>query len=75
MPRELIPIVLFIVCGLVGVAWCLALYVIGLAEAHQISHAQALAAVLLPVLLVCCCCAGILLTFAGAIASLAGAVH
>jgi hypothetical protein len=70
-----VPLFLVPFCGLVGVAWCLALYVIGLAEAHQIGHAQALAAVLLPVLLVCCCCAGILLTFAGALASLVGAVH
>jgi hypothetical protein len=70
-----VPVFLIPFCGLVGVAWCLALYVIGLAEAHQIGRGQSLAAVLLPLLLVCCCCAGLVLTFAGALASLVGSVQ
>ena len=37
--------------------WSLVLYVLGLAEAHQIGHGKAAAAVLLPLVLVCCCCA------------------
>jgi hypothetical protein len=69
-----VPVFMIPFCGLVGVVWCLVLYAIGLAEAHQIGRAQAVAAVLAPVLLACCCCAGILLTFAGAIASLAGSL-
>jgi hypothetical protein len=68
----LIPLFLIPFCGLVGVVWCLALYVIGLAQAHQIGYGQSLAAVLLPLVAVCCCCAGLALTFAGAIASLIG---
>jgi hypothetical protein len=67
--------ILFLVpfCGqLVGGVWCLVLYVLGLAEAHQIGHGKAAAAVLLPILLVCCCCAALAFLFAGAIAGLAG---
>ncbi len=67
-----IPLFLIPLCGLVGVVWCLALYAVGLAEAHRIGRGQALAAVLVPLLLLCCCCAGIVAVFAGAIASLAG---
>jgi len=68
----LIPLFLIPFCGLAVVAWCLTLYVIGLAQAHQIGYGQALAAVLLPILALCCCCVGLAVTFAGAIASLAG---
>jgi hypothetical protein len=67
--------ILFLVpfCGqLVGGIWCLVLYVLGLAEAHQIGHGKAAAAVLLPIVLVCCCCAALVFVFAGAIAGLAG---
>ncbi len=67
--------ILFLVpfCGqLVAGIWTLVLYVLGLAEAHQIGHGKATAAVLLPILLVCCCCAGLAFLFAGAIAGLAG---
>jgi len=67
--------VLFLVpfCGqVVGGIWCLVLYVLGLAEAHQIGHGKAAAAVLLPIVLACCCCAGLAFLFAGAIAGLAG---
>jgi hypothetical protein len=69
--------ILFLVpfCGqLVGGVWCLVLYVLGLAQAHQIGHGKAAAAVVLPLVLLCCCCAGLVLLFAGAIASLAGQV-
>jgi hypothetical protein len=68
----LIPLFLIPFCGLAVVVWCLALYVIGLAEAHQIGYGQSLAAVLLPLVALCCCCVGLALTFAGAIASLMG---
>lgn len=68
----LIPLFLIPGCGLVVVVWSLALYVIGLAQAHQIGYGQSLAAVLLPMLALCCCCAGLAATFAGAIASLIG---
>ena len=67
--------ILFLVpfCGqLVGGLWTLVLYVLGLAEAHQIGHGKATAAVLLPIVLVCCCCAGLAFLFAGAIAGLVG---
>lgn len=67
-----IPIFLVPFCGMAVVVWALALYVIGLAQAHQIGHGQALAAVLLPLVALCCCCAGLVATFAGAIASLTG---
>lgn len=67
----LIPLFLIPFCGLFGVAWCLTLYVIGLAEAHQIGRGRALAAVL-PLLLVCCCCGGRAFSFAGALESLVG---
>ncbi len=68
----LIPLFLIPFCGLAGVVWCLTLYWIGLAQAHQIGYGQSLAAVLLPILALCCCCLGLALTFAGAIASLVG---
>jgi hypothetical protein len=59
-------------CGqFVGAVWTLVLYVIGLAQAHEIGAGKALAAVLLPIVLFCCCCAGIFTLFAGALASLA----
>ena len=67
--------ILFLVpfCGqFVGGIWTLVLYVLGLAEAHQIGHGKATAAVLLPIVLLCCCCAGLAFLFAGAIAGLAG---
>jgi hypothetical protein len=67
--------ILFLVpfCGqFVGGLWTLVLYVLGLAEAHQIGHGKATAAVLLPIVLVCCCCAGLAFLFAGAIAGLVG---
>jgi hypothetical protein len=57
-------------CGqLVGAIWALVLYVIGLAQAHEISTAKAAVAALLPIVLLCCCCGGILALFAGALAS------
>jgi hypothetical protein len=60
-------------CGqLIGSIWCLALYVVGLAEAHRIGHGKAAAAVLLPLLLCCCCAAVLAFAFAGTIAGLAG---
>ena len=63
-------------CGqLVGAVWCLVLYVIGLAQAHQIGHGKALAAVLLPIAVLCCCCAGLVFTFAGALAGLIGQIQ
>jgi hypothetical protein len=63
-------------CGqLVGFVWCLVLYVLGLAEAHQIGHGKAAAAVLLPLVLLCCCCAGLAVLFAGAIAGVLGQVQ
>lgn len=68
----LIPLFLIPFCGLAPVAWCLALYAIGLAPAHRIGHGQAVAAVLLPIVALCCCCMGVVATFAGAIASLVG---
>jgi hypothetical protein len=63
-------------CGqLIGGVWCLVLYVLGLAQAHEIGHGKALAAVLLPLVLLCCCCAGLGLLFAGAIAGMLGQVQ
>jgi hypothetical protein len=63
-------------CGqLIGGLWCLVLYVLGLAQAHQIGHGKAAAAVLLPIVLFCCCCAGLLFLFAGAIAGFAGSMQ
>ena len=48
-------------CGqFVAVLWLIALYVIGLAEAHRIGHGKAAAAVLLPIVLLCCCCAAVI---------------
>jgi hypothetical protein len=67
-----IPVFLVPFCGLLVVAWSLVLEVLGFAEAHQIDHGKAAAAVLLPLLICCCCCAGLVASFAGAIASLAG---
>jgi len=67
--------VLFLVpfCGqFVGGIWTLVLYVLGLAEAHQIGHGKATAAVLLPIVLLCCCCAALVFLFAGALAGLVG---
>lgn len=67
--------ILFLVpfCGqLIGGVWSLVLYVIGLAEVHQISHGRAAAAVLLPIALICCCCAALGFLFAAAIASFVG---
>jgi hypothetical protein len=67
--------VLFLVplCGQpIAFVWTLVLYVIGLAEAHRISHGRAAAATLLPLLLVCCCCAGLAFMFASALAGIAG---
>jgi hypothetical protein len=59
-------------CGqLAALVWTLVLAVIGLAQAQQISHGRAAAAVLLPIALLCCCCAGFAILFAGAIAGLA----
>jgi len=69
-------LVLLPFCGqLIGAVWCLVLYVLGLAQAHQIGHGKASAAVLLPLVLVCCCCAGLAFLFAGAIAGLVGQVQ
>jgi hypothetical protein len=70
--------ILFVVpfCGqAVAGLWTLVLYVLGLAEAHQIGHGKAAAAVLLPILVLCCCCAGLAFLFAGAIAGLAGQIQ
>jgi hypothetical protein len=58
-------------CGqLIGAVWTLVLYVIGLAQAHEISNGKAAAAALLPLVLLCCCCAGLAILFAGALASI-----
>jgi hypothetical protein len=60
-------------CGqMVSGVWTVVLYVLGLAEAHQIGHGKAAAAVLLPVVLCCCCVALLAFLFAGTIAGLAG---
>jgi hypothetical protein len=67
-----IPLFLIPFCGLAVGAWCLVLYVIGLAGAHRIGYGQSLAAVLLPLVVLCCCCVGLAVSFAGALASLAG---
>lgn len=67
--------ILFLVpfCGqFVGGIWTLVLYVLGLAEAHQIGHGKATAAVVLPIVLLCCCCAALVFLFAGAVAGLVG---
>ncbi len=73
------PMILFVIpvflvpgCGLVVGLWSVVLYVIGLAEAHQVGYGRAVAAVLLPLVALCCCCAGFAFTLAGAIAGLAG---
>jgi len=58
-------------CGqLIGAVWTLVLYVIGLAQAHEISTGKAAAAALLPLVLLCCCCAGLAILFASALASI-----
>ena len=70
--------VLFLVpfCGQpIGGLWCLVLYVVGLAQAHQIGYGKALAAVLLPLALLCCCCVGLAVLFAGAIAGMMGQIQ
>jgi hypothetical protein len=71
------PYVLLIVpfCGsVIAWVWSLVLYVIGIAEAQQVSRGKAAAAVLLPLVLVCCCCAGVLFLIWGSVAAmLAGA--
>ena len=57
-------------CGqFVGGIWALVLYVLGLAEAHQIGHGKAAAAVLLPIVLVCCCCGALVFLFGAAMRS------
>jgi hypothetical protein len=56
--------------GIVGVIYRLVLYIIGLAEAHQIGKGTSAAAVLLPLLLLCCCCAAGITIFAGSLAAL-----
>ena len=66
-----IPLFLIPFCGLLGVVWCLALYVIGLAEAHRIGRGTSLAAVLLPLVALCCCCAAFAFMIFGTIAGLA----
>ena len=59
-------------CGsLIAWVWSVALYIIGLAEAHEIGNGKAAAAVLLPLLLVCCCCGLLFALFASSIAALA----
>ena len=70
-----IPVFLIPGCGLVIGLWSIVLYVIGLAEAHQVGYGRAVAAVLLPLVALCCCCAGFAFTLAGAIAGLAGHVR
>jgi hypothetical protein len=67
----IIPVFLLPFCGLFVVIWTLALYVVGLAEAHRIGYGTALGAVLLPVLAMCCCCGAFAFTLFGAIAGLA----
>jgi len=69
----LVPFCGQIVAGVWGF-WTLVLYVLGLAQAHQVGHGKAAAAVLLPLVLCCCCVALIGFAFAGAIASLVGHV-
>lgn len=57
-------------CGqLIGAVWTIVLYVVGLAEAHQIGGGKAALATLLPLFLFCCCCVGLLSLFFGAIAA------
>jgi hypothetical protein len=56
--------------GIVGVVYRLVLYIIGLAEAHQIGKGTAAAAVLLPIALVCCCCGVGIAIFFGGLAAL-----
>jgi len=63
-------------CGqLIGGVWSLVLYVIGLAEVHQIGHGRAAAAVLLPLALVCCCCALLVSLFAAIGATFVGQIR
>ena len=67
----LVPFCGQVVGGASGL-WTLVLYVLGLAEAHQVGHGKAAAAVLLPLVLCCCCAALIGFLFAGTLAGLAG---
>jgi hypothetical protein len=67
----LLPFCGQIVGGASGL-WTLVLYILGLAEAHQIGHGKAAAAALLPLLLCCCCAALLGFLFAGTLAGLAG---
>jgi hypothetical protein len=69
----LVPFCGQIVGGLSGI-WTLVLYILGLAQAHEIGHGKAAAAVLLPLLLCCCCIALFGIVFAGALASFVGHV-
>lgn len=47
-------------CGqLIGALWALALYVIGIAQAHRIGYGKAIGAVLLPLVVLCCCCGAV----------------
>jgi hypothetical protein len=56
--------------GIVAGIYRLVLYIIGLAEAHQIGKGTSAAAVLLPLLLVCCCCLAGMAIFGGTLAAL-----
>jgi len=67
----LVPFCGQVVGGASGL-WTLVLYVLGLAQAHQIGHGKAAAAVLLPIALCCCCAALLGFLFAGTLAGLAG---
>ncbi len=69
----LVPFCGQVVGGLPGI-WTLVLYILGLAQAHQIGHGKAAAAVLLPVVLCCCCVALLAFAFVGSVASLMGHV-
>jgi len=67
------PAILLVVpfCGgVVAWIWSVVLYVIGLAEAQQISRGKAAAAVLVPFVLLCCCCGLMLGVFAGTLGAL-----
>ena len=67
----LVPFCGQVVGGASGL-WTLVLYILGLAEAHQIGHGKAAAAALLPLVLCCCCAALLGFLFAGTLAGLAG---
>jgi hypothetical protein len=67
------PNVLLLVpfCGsFVAWVWSLVLYIIGIAEAQQISRGKAAAAVLVPLLLLCCCCGALVGVFAGTLGAI-----